>query len=73
MQLAETKHVPRFLIAELGGAYDDFFANLAGPFITIDTSPLDFVRHPEHLKLIESRIREALSISPFQTSLPMSD
>jgi len=35
----------------------------------IDSNPLDFVRYPEHLNLIENRIREALGISPYQPTL----
>jgi hypothetical protein len=36
----------------------------------MDTTPLDFVHHPEHLKLIENRIRESLNINPYQPRLP---
>jgi hypothetical protein len=39
--------------------------------LTIDTNPLDFVRNPEHLNLIENRIREALNLSPYQAELPL--
>jgi deoxyguanosine kinase len=39
--------------------------------LTIDTNPLDFVHSPEHLKLIENRIREALNLSPYQAELPL--
>ncbi len=63
----------RGYIAELGAAYDEFFANDAGARLIIDTSRLDFVRYPEHLKEIENRIREALGISPYQPSLPLAD
>jgi hypothetical protein len=37
--------------------------------LTIDTDPLDFVRYPEHLKIIENRIRETLNLPPYQPSL----
>lgn len=59
----------RAYIAELAQAYDDFFANTKTPSLVIDSNLLDFVRHPEHLKLIENRIREALGISPYQPAL----
>jgi deoxyguanosine kinase len=59
----------RSYIAELVGAYDDFFATTQTPYLIIDSNPLDFVRDPEHLKLIENRIREALGISPYQPAL----
>jgi deoxyguanosine kinase len=59
----------RRYIAELAAAYDDFFATTTTPYLIIDSNPLDFVRYPEHLKLIENRIREALGISPYQPTL----
>ena len=57
------------VVADLSAAYDDFFANTRGPYLVIDSNPLDFVRYPDHLKLIENRIREALGISPYQPAL----
>ncbi len=59
----------RSYIAELAGAYNDFFDATNHPKLIIDSNQLDFVRHPEHLKLIENRIREALGLSPFQPTL----
>jgi deoxyguanosine kinase len=59
----------RSYIAELVAAYDDFFATTQTPYLIIDSNPLDFVHDPEHLKLIENRIREALGISPYQPAL----
>ncbi|MEI7846062.1 MAG: deoxynucleoside kinase [Chloroflexota bacterium] len=59
----------RSYIAELVDAYDDFFSTTKSPYLVIDSNPLDFVRIPEHLKLIENRIREALGISPYQPTL----
>lgn len=59
----------RGYIAELAAAYDDFFAQTNSPKLIIDSNPIDFVRYPEHLNLIENRIREALGISPFQPTL----
>jgi deoxyguanosine kinase len=63
----------RGYIGELVKAYDDFFANAKTPYLVIDTNPLDFVRYPEHLNLIENRIREALGISPYQPTLLNGD
>lgn len=63
----------RAYIAELGAAYDEFFASYEGARLIIDTTHLDFVRHPAHLKEIENRIREALGITPYQPSLPLAD
>ncbi len=59
----------RSYIAELAAAYYDFFAETKTPKLVIDSNPLDFVRHPEHLTLIENKIREALGISPYQPTL----
>jgi deoxyguanosine kinase len=59
----------RSYIADLAAAYDDFFATTNTPYLIIDSNPLDFVRFPEHLNLIENRIREALKISPYQPTL----
>jgi deoxyguanosine kinase len=63
----------RSYIAELGLAYDDFFNGHDGLVLKIDTNPLDFVRVPDHLKLIENRIREKLGIAPFQPRLPLAN
>jgi deoxyguanosine kinase len=49
-------------ITQLNQAYEDFFSRPydGTPVLVIDTNPLDFVRNPEHLRWIETRIREAL-------------
>ncbi len=64
------RSMERAYIAELGAAYDDFFDGQDSPVLRIDTTPLDFVRHPEHLRLIENRISESLGVSPYQPRLP---
>ncbi len=66
------RNMERGYIDQLNTTYEDFFSR---PFdsttvLTIDTDPLDFVHHPEHLKLIEDRIRLALNLPPYQTALP---
>ena len=63
------RSMERAYIADLMNAYDDFFANTKSPYLIIDSNLLDFVRYPDHLKLIENRIREALGISPYQPAL----
>ncbi len=63
----------RSYIAQLAEAYEDFFARAGTPKLTLDTNPLDFVRVPEHLKLIENKIREALRIAPYQPTLLNGD
>jgi deoxyguanosine kinase len=67
------RSMERGYIAELVGAYDDFFAQTHSSKLVIDSNQLDFVRYPEHLKLIENKIREALGISPFQPTLMDGD
>jgi deoxyguanosine kinase len=63
------RSMERSYIAELGEAYEEFFNSQNGPVLRIDTSPYDFVRQPEHLKLIENRIRESLNMNPYQPRL----
>jgi deoxyguanosine kinase len=63
------RSMQRSYIADLVGAYDEFFSKTSSTYLVIDSNPLDFVRNPEHLKLIENRIREALGISPYQPLL----
>ncbi|HVM72581.1 MAG TPA: deoxynucleoside kinase [Anaerolineales bacterium] len=67
------RNIERAYIEELNQAYEEFFSKPYDdtPVLTIDSNPLDFVRYPEHLKLIENRIREALNMSPYQAELPL--
>ena len=60
-------------IEELNRAYEDFFSRPydSTPVLTIDTNSLDFVHFPEHLKIIENRIRKTLNLSPYQAELPL--
>ncbi len=66
------RNMERGYIDELNNAYDDFFNHFykSGPTLTIDSNNLDFVARPDDLKSIESRIRQALELSPFQPELP---
>ncbi len=67
------RNMERSYIEELNQAYEKFVSEPYDdtPILAIDTNPLDFVHHPDHLKLIENRIREALNISPYQAELPL--
>jgi len=67
------RNMERDYIEALNQAYEKFFSQQSSdvPFLTIDTNSLDFVRHNEHLKLIESRIRQALGLAPSQAELPL--
>ncbi len=68
------RNMERDYIDQLNRAYEDFFSQ---PYdnarvLSINTNPLNVVQNPEHLKLIENRIREALDLYPFQPSLPLN-
>ena len=67
------RNIERSYIEDLNRAYEEFFSKPYDhtPVLTIDTNPLDFVRNPEHLNLIENRIREALNLSPYQAELQL--
>jgi len=65
------RNMDRGYIDLLNQTYEDFFSRPYDntPVLVIDTDPLDFVHHGEHLRLIENRIRQALNLSPYQPSL----
>jgi len=65
------RNMDRGYIEKLNLAYEEFFSRPYDntPVLIIDTNPLDFVHHPEHLRIIENRIREQLNIAPFQPQL----
>ena len=67
------RHMERSYIAELNMAYDDFFSKPFDhtPSLIIDSNNLNIIQNPEHLKRIENRIRQSLSLPPFQQSLPL--
>jgi deoxyguanosine kinase len=67
------RNMERAYIETLNRTYEEFFSKPYDktPVLTIDSDPLDFVHHPEHLKLIENRLREALNLPPYQAQLPL--
>jgi deoxyguanosine kinase len=67
------RQMERAYINELNLAYDEFFSKPFDhtPVLTIDSNNLNIIQNPEHLKLIEDRIRQSLSLPPFQQSLPL--
>ncbi len=74
------RNIERGYIQQLAQAYDAFFAQSQSdvavrkvPVLTIDTDQLDYVRHPEDLKKVETLIRQALKLVPFQEKLPLPD
>jgi len=61
----------RDYIANLGRAYEDFFAHYTeAPILRINTNDLDFVRRPQDLMEITQRIRSALGQGTHQPALP---
>jgi deoxyguanosine kinase len=60
-------------IDELNHAYDDFFSKPFDhtPVVIIDTNDLNIIQNPEHLKLLENRIKQSLGQPPFQQALPL--
>jgi len=69
------RQMERSYIHELNLAYDEFFSKPFDhtPVLTIDSNNLNIIQNPEHLKLIENRIRQSLSLPPFQQSLPLPE
>ncbi len=69
------RQMERSYIDELNHAYDDFFAMPFDhtPVLIVDTNNLNVIQKPEDLKLVENRIRQSLSLPPFQQPLPLPD
>jgi deoxyguanosine kinase len=67
------RQMEREYIDDLNHAYEDFFSKPFDhtPVLKIDTDGLNIVQNPEHLRLIENRIRETLGLAPFQPALPL--
>jgi deoxyguanosine kinase len=60
-------------IDRLNGAYESFFSRPydSTPVLVVDTNALNIVQNQADLKLIGNLIREKMSMSPFQPSLPL--
>jgi deoxyguanosine kinase len=67
------RQMERSYINDLNIAYEEFFSKPFDhtPVLSIDTNDLNIVQNPEHLKSIENRIRQSLSLPPFQQALPL--
>lgn len=63
----------RNYIHELNLAYDDYFLNKSHKtrVLVLDCNELDFVRKPEQLEIIETKIRQELQLPPYQPTLPI--
>jgi len=69
------RQMERSYIDELNHAYETFFSE---PYdsvqvLKIDTNSLNIIQTPEHLTLIENRIKQSLGLSPSQPGLPLPD
>jgi deoxyguanosine kinase len=58
-------------IDRLNRTYTDYFAAYPGDVLPIDTDEIDIVSNREHLDAVESRIRQALRLAPFQSAFPL--
>jgi deoxyguanosine kinase len=69
------RQMERSYIDDLNRAYGNFFAKPFDhtPVLTIETDRLNIIQNPEHLKLIENRIRQSLKLPPFQQTLPLPE
>jgi deoxyguanosine kinase len=61
----------RDYIHDLNLAYDDYFLNQSHKtkVLVLDCNELDFVRNPDQLEQIETRIRQELLLPPYQPTL----
>jgi deoxyguanosine kinase len=69
------RQMERSYINDLNIAYDEFFSKPLDhtPILTIDSNNLNIIQNPEHLKELENRIKQSLSLPPFQQSLPLPE
>jgi len=68
------RQMERAYIDQLNHAYDDFFSKPFEdtPVLTINSDYLHVIHNPKDLQLIEDRIRQSLSLPPFQQVLPLA-
>ncbi len=70
------RQMERAYIAELNEGYDSFFigdTRHRSPVLVIDCNHLDYVRNPEDLHQVETRIRQELRLLPYQPELLPAD
>lgn len=69
------RQIERSYLQQLSDAYEEFLSHssrLPYPVLVIDTENTDYIRSADELKDIENRVRQALQLSPFQPTLPIS-
>lgn len=67
------RNMERDYIQELNAAYNAYFNDQQHSIqvLAIDTDDLDYVNEVEALKYVETRLRQALHLPPFQRELPL--
>jgi deoxyguanosine kinase len=67
------RDMDRAYIDTLNQSYESFFGDgdKRSNVLAVDTNTLNYVAHPEDLKWVEDRIRQALRLTPFQSELPL--
>ena len=68
------RQMERSYINDLNIAYEGFFSKPLDhtSVLVIDSNDLNVIQKPEDLKLVENRIRQSLSLPPFQQTLPLT-
>ncbi|HSO13858.1 MAG TPA: deoxynucleoside kinase, partial [Anaerolineales bacterium] len=68
------RQMERSYINDLNIAYEEFFSKPFDhtPVLVVDSNNLNVIQNVEDLKLIENRIRQSLSLPPFQQALPLT-
>jgi deoxyguanosine kinase len=69
------RQIERSYLQQLSDAYEEFLSHpsrLPFPVLILDTDNSDFIRSAEDMKKIENQIRQALQLSPFQPTLPIT-
>jgi deoxyguanosine kinase len=69
------RKMDRDYIDLINRSYEQFFGDehQGSEVLSIDTNDLDLVKRPNHLKLVENRLKQALKLTPFQTELPFGN
>jgi deoxyguanosine kinase len=67
------RNMERAYIEQLHQGYESFFGEThqGAPVLTIDTDELDYVKNFTDLQEVETRLRQALRLPPFQQELPL--
>lgn len=70
------RNMERDYIQDLNQAYEDFFAqdfHESVPVLKVDTNNLNYVASKEDLDWVETQVRQALKMAPYQQELPLDE